>query len=409
MNIKKKIIITIEVCLIYSVLFFGLWDHLSYPVIIGCFLCSGFILALFYAVTGCVIGSIFLFVAVLKQTGFQASSLSGEGLITLFIGILTFNVAGFFRKNLDYTNHHTWLNNQMLKESRDDLLSDLVSIDLSHQKFLEDTYFRPEDPVYFYHELRKQATNVESLVEFSAKLFSILNRYLFVESGIIYKHTPGQASLGVVFQYGTCDLPRDIYSSAEPDWLKIVRKKGKIVISKKPGSHGLLMIIPISSQWIDDVQYFLVIERIRFVMINSKTQTKLNVVSLIVKMIFERKLYSSTLKGMSISKKVVIFHEEFSRKLLLERVGFFNSTQICYKIVSVKFLDIPLEDREEFFGKLDITTRMFDEKFFLDGQIIIVFSFAREIMSVIRRISKITLNPDDVRELDKDELDKLLA
>ncbi len=409
MKHHRKIIIIIEACIVYAALLFGVWDYMTNLIVVGSFLCAGFVFSIFYAIPGFVIASTGLFLSLMKLNEYNLLSFQVEDYLMLFFGITTFCISAFIRKNMDKTLNHTWLNNQMLKESRDDLLSDLVSIDLSHRKFLEDTYFRPDDPVYFYHELRKQATNVESLVEFSAKLFSILNRYLFVESGIIYKNMSGQSKLEPIFQYGNCEMPEEVSSAKEPDWLKIVRKKKKIIISKKPGTHGLLMIIPLSSQWIDDAQYFLVIERIRFVMINPKTHIKLNVVSLIVKMIFERKLYSSTLKGMSISKKVVIFHEEFSQKILVERIQFFNNTEIDYRVVAVKFLDIPLEDREEFFGKLDITTRMFDEKFLLDGQIIIVFSFAKEIIPVIKRISKITIHPDDVREMEKDELAKLLS
>ncbi len=267
-------------------------------------------------------------------------------------------------------------------------------------------YFRLDDPVYLYHELRRQSLTAEDETEFIAQVFKVLNRYLFVEKGVVYRRE-GEGHYDAVFRYGAATLPERIDRKERPVYFELLQSSRKVVFSRFPERHGFLVAIPVFGTLSDEPVLLLMIERIRFVMLTARSSQSLKAVSLLLRGIFERKFQREELQSVSAAKSALVLDRETTRRALPGRLAFLDEAGIPWRAVAVKTGEAA--NLDELALKMELALRILDEMYLLDGEIVAVLLFTEHTGAVFARLRGAGIGADDIREYPRADLQARLA
>ncbi len=400
----------IEAALIYSLLFFVLWSWLPTSVIPSLFIFAGIIFALFYGMTGMIIASMGLLIAVLKIHEFVLGQITPESGLISVMGLLIFLVVGNQKEASERDMKVLREANDMGQKRIGDLVSQLVSIDISHKKFLGDVYFRVDRPTYLYHEMRKTIRHAVDEMELFSQIFSLLYRYTFVEGGIVYKRQEDGIHYKALFRYGASVFPEAIDINDAPDWFKILQTERQIIFPKILENHQFIISIPImTGRRVEDVvQHIIVVERIRYSMMTSEILLGLKIIALILRFFLEKRLYLESMREYSLFEDVLVFKPDIATNILRERIDLFERAQLPYKLAYVSIVGLTSELLETLAKQLHASTREFDEKFVIGEMFLILFSFAEEIGPVIQRLQGIS-PAENLKEIEDEELKQFIS
>ena len=407
MNIKnylKFIIPLIESLIFYGISLFYLNIYLDDDLYFYIYTTFGIIISYFYEIYGAIIAIIGFIIAILKLKNFILNSISLDEAILIFINVSIFLSIGLIKQNtrLNIAN----LNNSYLlaKEKIATLLSQIHSINMSYKTIMENFFIQLNEPIYLYYELRKQMIYIKDDSEMFAQIFFLLNRYLFIEGGIVYKKD--KKNYFSLFRYGVSKMPENITMKNYPDWLEIINQSNEILMPKNIQQDQFIIAIPIVSEFVRKINYILVIEKIRFIMLNQENLNNIIITSYMLKVLFEKRLYAQEMSEFSIFTNILVYKPEVSHKIIKERLTNYKKTNIPFKIGCIDISH--QENLEQFCKKIILYIRELDEIFILQNKkLLILFSFSETIDPIIERLRK-EMNIQ-LEELSYEHIDELMA
>lgn len=389
----------IEIAIAYSALF-ALQPRMSDPLLAAAFLIAGILFALFYHNTGVFAGCAALTLAMLRRHGWSVLPFSAEDYLTLVASLAAIYAVGQVRHTLQRTIDLLSRKGELLETRASDVLSELISFEVSHRVFLEDMYYRLDDPVYLYHELRRQSVAAADETEFFAQIFKVLNRYLFVEKGTVYRNA-GDA-YEAAFRFGATELPERIARAELPVHFQLMREARKVVFSRFPDRHGFLIAIPVFGTLSDEPGLVIVIERIRYIMLTGRSTRNLKALSLLVQGTFERRFAREELRRLSATRGAFVLDAPTSRRILPKRIEFFRDAGIPYRIL--EFAPASAAELESLAAAAEGKLRVLDEMFLVAGRIVVLLLFTEHAGPALARLGSAGLGPDRIAELSRDEL-----
>ena len=403
-NYLKFIIPLIESLIFYGISLFYLNIYLDDDLYFYIYTTFGIIISYFYEIYGAIIAIIGFIIAILKLKNFILNSISLDETILIFINVSIFLSIGLIKQNtrLNIAN----LNNSYLlaKEKIATLLSQIHSINMSYKTIMDNFFIQLNEPIYLYYELRKQMIYIKDDSEMFAQIFFLLNRYLFIEGGIVYKKD--KKNYFSLFRYGVSKMPENITMKNYPDWLEIINQSNEILMPKNIQQDQFIIAIPIVSEFVRKINYILVIEKIRFIMLNQENLNNIIITSYMLKILFEKRLYAQEMSEFSIFTDILVYKPEVSHKIIQERLTNYKKTNIPFKI---GYIDISNQKNlEQLCKKIILYIRELDEIFILENKkLLILFSFTETIDPIRERLSN-EMNIQ-LKELSYEYIDKYMA
>jgi len=275
---------------------------------------------------------------------------------------------------------------------------------MSYKTIMDNFFIQLNEPIYLYYELRKQMIYIKDDSEMFAQIFFLLNRYLFIEGGIVYKKD--KKNYFSLFRYGVSKMPENITMKNYPDWLEIINQSNEILMPKNIQQDQFIIAIPIVSEFVRKINYILVIEKIRFIMLNQENLNNIIITSYMLKILFEKRLYAQEMSEFSIFTDILVYKPEVSHKIIQERLTNYKKTNIPFKI---GYIDISNQKNlEQLCKKIILYIRELDEIFILENKkLLILFSFTETIDPIRERLSN-EMNIQ-LKELSYEYIDKYMA
>lgn len=389
----------LEIALVYGLLF-ALQPRMAEPLLSVAFLAAGILFALFYHYLGIFAGCLFHTLALLRHHGWSVLPFGPADYLALVAALGAIYAVGQVRFTLQGTIQLLRRKDDLLEQRASNVLSELISFEVSHRVFLEDMYYRLDDPVYLYHELRRQSIACADETEFFAQVFKVLNRYLFVEKGIVYRLSGTRYD--AVFRFGASELPEKIERAAQPAHFELIRDVRKVVFSRFPDRHGFLIAIPVFGTRSDEPGIVVVIERIRFIMLTARSAMSLKALSLLVQGIFERRFQREELQAMSATRGALVFDAPTTRRLLPKRIAFFEEAKIPYR--ALELTPASVADLEPAAAKMEQALRVLDEMYLCGGKLLAILLFTEHTAPVLARLRQAGVDPAIIEELSRAEL-----
>ena len=390
MNKIRDFLPYIEIALVYGLLFFGIWHLLPINLIPYIFILVGIIFALFYSRRmGMIIACIAFLLAFSKVHYLVAKPLKMEDGLILIIGLLLIFIVGNKKEKSDKELSILRDINIIEQKKIEELKSQIAFVDMSHKKFLGDSYFRVDRPTYLYHELRKILKNTSDEQEMFSRIFAMLYRYTFVEGGLVYKLLDNNSNDQYLslFRYGVSnyvDFPGIIFLKEAPEWLRVLQIE-KQIISQTVLEEKNQFIISIPIMKGEEMEYVIVIERIRYTMKKDDTLLSLYILALALRFSLEKKLYMETLLEYSFFKDVLVFKPEIAEEFLNKRIALFKQAKLPYKLACLEIGELSETRLESLVKLLESQTREFDEKFLIDNKLLVLFSFTEDLSPIIAK------------------------
>jgi len=396
--IIKKYLPVIEGSIIY-VLIFVFWNYFSDKEVFICI--AGFLGVLFcffYGIVGLVIsiaGLLAGFFRFYYPENFL-TSLSTNDFVIIIITTALYLIIIAIKKQLDEKVATFNRAYEISLKRIDSLLSQLVSIDMAYKRFLEKFLIRLDKPIYLYQELRQAAVASSEENELFSQIFSILNRYAFVEAGCVYKEE--MSGYKKIIKYRRSKLPSEISKNVE--WVAVLEREKEIIQPAFIEKYGFLAAIPVISSLVKKIRYIFVIEQIRSFMVTKETMDLIKVTVFITKIILETYTFSKEIQQYSVLPNIILFKPEFARRILKERITFLEKMMIPYSLGYV--LISQDTDISELAKKLELCLRDLDEKYLIDNKLIILFIFAEYLSPIQKRLKE--QEGIELREINYEEL-----
>jgi hypothetical protein len=410
MNKIREFLPYLEIAVVYSFLFFGIWHLLPIKLIPYIFIFVGIIFALFYRIMGMIVASIALLLAIISLHHFALSLINLEDGLILIMGLLLILIVGYQKGNSD-REHRFLRETDIIAQKRiEELKSQIAFVDMSHKKFLGDSYFRVDRPTYLYHELRQILRDTSEELELFSRIFAMLYRYTFVEGGIVYKRDINNEQYVSLFRYGISN-PIDFYEkiiiSEAPEWFRLLQKE-KQIISLKVLEERYQFVISIPIMKGEEMEYVIVVERIRYTMKKDEVLLGLYVLALALRFNFEKKLYMETLFEYSFFKDVLVFKPEIAEGFLKKRLALFEQAKLSYKLAFLPIGNISETKLESLVTQLELQTREFDEKFLIGDKLFVLFGFAEELSPILAKFKDNQLG-QNWQEIKNEQLKKIIS
>lgn len=401
----RKFLPFLEAIILYGLTLSVLWPYIPEKVFFYILTFYGVIFSCFYGILGVVISIVGLFIGISRYCypKLILTSLKTEDFFIIVFNIGLFILIGGIKQRLQQSISALNQSYYLARERISSLTSQLISIDISYRRFLEEFFLRLDEPLYLYQELRKVAATTADENELFARLFFILNRYCFVEGGCVYARV--HKKYHRLFKYGFSQMPEILSEEDYHEWLEVLKEDKEIILPTSIEKYGFVMAIPIVSQLVERINFLILIEHIRYIALNEDTLRQLKVAGFMVKLILERRFYAKEMAAYSLVPHIVIFKPQIAAKVLKERLSFLKRVRIPYKLAYFR-----LEQRRdiaEIATKLEATLREFDEKFVIGNQFILLLPFTEDLVPVKRRLKeKIGL---EIEELDYEHIQKLMV
>ncbi len=410
MNQIRYFLPYIEIAVIYSFLFFGIWHLLPVKLIPYIFIFVGIIFALFYRIMGIIVGSIALLLAIISLNHFALSLINLEDGLILIMGFLLILIVGYQKETSD-REHRVLRETDIIAQKRiEELKSQIALIDTSHKQFLGESYFRVDRPTYLYHELRQILKDTNEELEMFSRIFTMLYRYTFVEGGIVYKLDIDNNQYVSLFRYGISnpiDFPDKIVTSDAPEWFQVLQLE-KQIISLKVIAEINQFVISIPVMKGNLMEYVIVIERIRYTMKKEEVLLGLYVLALALRFNLEKKLYMETMLEYSLFKNVLVFKPEIAEGFLKKRLTLFQQAKLSYKLAYLPIGNLSETQLESLVTGLELQTREFDDKFLIGDKLVVLFGFAEELSPILAKFKEKKLG-DNWQEIKNEHIKKIIS
>ncbi|GEM_PF-6970330 len=404
----RKVLPFLEAVILYGLTLTVLWPYIPEKVFFYMLTFYGVLFSFFYGILGVVISILGLLIGMSRYyyPELILTSLKTEDFLIIVFNAGLFLLIGSIKQNLLQNISALNQSYHLAKERIASLTSQLVSIDISYRRFLEEFFLRLDEPLYLYQELRKVAAITVDEKELFARLFFILNRYCFVEGGCVY--TRANKEYHRLFKYGLSKMPEILSEKDYHEWLEVLKEDKEIILPTSIERYGFVMAIPIVSRLVEKINFLILIERIRYVALNEDTLRQLKVAGFMVKLILERRLYAKEMAAYSLVPHIIVFKPQVAPKILKERLNFLKRMRISYKLAYFRLEQG--KDIIEIATKLDeleATLREFDEKFVIGNRLILLLPFTEDLLPVKRRLKeKIGL---EIEELSDEHLQELMV
>ena len=401
----RKVLPFLEAIILYGLTLSVLWPYIPEKVFFYMLTFYGVLFSFFYGILGVVISILGLLIGMSRYyyPKLILTSLKTDDFLIIVFNAGLFLLIGGIKQNIQQSISALNQSYHLARERISSLTSQLVSIDISYRRFLEEFFLRLDEPLYLYQELRKMAATTADENELFARLFFILNRYCFVEGGCVYARV--HKKYHRFFKYGLSQMPEILSEKDYHEWLEVLKEDKEIISPTSIEKYGFIMAIPIVSRLVERINFLILIEHIRYIALNEDTLRQLKVAGFMVKLILERRFYAREMAAYSLVPHIIVFKPQIAVKVLKERLSFLKRMRIPYKLAYFR-----LEQRRdiaEIATKLEATLREFDEKFVIGNQFILLLPFTEDLVPVKRRLKeKIGL---EIEELDYEHLQKLMV
>ena len=397
--IIKKYLPVIEGSIVYVLIFTLFWHYFSDQEVFICI--AGFfgvLFCFFYGIVGLVISIVGLIAGFFRfyyPENFL-TSLSTNDFVVIIITIALYLLIAGIKKQIDGKMETFDRAYGIALRRIDSLLSQLVSIDMAYKRFLEKFLIRLDKPIYLYQELRQIAVAYLDEEELFSQIFSILNRYAFVEAGCVYKKEV--SGYKKIIEYRRSKLPFEISKNVE--WVAVLEREKDIIQPAFIEKYGFLAAVPVISTLVEKIRYLFVIEQIRSFMITKGTMDIIKVTAFITKIILETYTFSKEIQQYSLLPNIILFKPEFAPRILKERITFLEKMMIPYSLGYV-----PISKDTDIRGlarKLELSLRDLDEKYLIDNKLVILFIFAEYLTPIKERLKE--QEGIELREIKYEEL-----
>lgn len=369
---------------------------------------AGVVFSVYYGTKGMIFALLGFFIALFFMYYPMVTNFPHESWVRSIFSIILFSFVGSARELTRRSIKELQSTNYVLHQQNKELIVNLVSLDRSHKKYLADVYCRVDSHKYLFHELRRMLQNITDEEEIFKKVFSALFRYNFVEGGVVYKKE--ENAYRTLLRYGVSNasaFPEKLEKGQYPAWLKVLQKAGR-VITPKIENKQFIIAIPISDNpWEKGQNFIVLIERIRYTMQTPDTQYSLKVISLLLQYIMEKRLtlLSDNIAKYSIARETIIYQPSIAKELLLLRLKMFATTEVSYKLTFLECTEPDVASAGEQrgcaacdaqlmescnnltkLGKfIDEHFRETDEKFLIGNRLFLLFPFADDFQSILKK------------------------
>ena len=209
-----------------------------------------------------------------------------------------------------------------------------------------------------------------------------------------------------MFEYGLSEMPTLIENAYQQDWLVLTLEKKEVILSHFPDKHGFFMIIPVILE-MPEVEFenlFIVLEQIRYTMLDEQTYINLKVISLIMKQIMERKFYWDKIMEKR-DVPAVIYNFSQAQKIIPQRIKFLKEVKVDYSFFQLDLSGLSSQTRRKYLVFLEEVLRVFDAKFWVNKDTLVVFlMFSTLISKVLDRLTEKGIIRERIKILTEDEV-----